>query len=128
MISCATAASLAIVLPALPYDLRDTDALRASHFVSETAHWLIPGRVMQGRHPGSGRGSALARLNGIRAAGCGTFVCLQAELPPQEGSVVLGGAVVEPLPGLEPYAADAAAADPDAPPAFCHYGIRGGVP
>ena len=113
-----------LVLPALPYDLRDTEALLKTHFVSEHANWLIPGHVMQGRHPGSGRGSAVDRISKIRGEGCGTFVCLQAETPPQEGSVVLGGTVVEPLPGLEPYAADALAAKPEEPPAFAHFGIQ----
>lgn len=120
----ATTLVFSLVLPPLPYDLRDTESLKASHFVSEHANWLIPGRVMQGRHPGSGRGSASDRMKCIRSEGCGTFVCLQAELPPLDGSEILGGAVVDPLPGLEPYADDARAADPEKPPAFAHFGIK----
>ena len=112
------------VLPPLPTDLRDVAALRASHFVSEHAHWVIPGRLMQGRHPSSGRGDARARMRALRGAGCSTFVCLQAELAPEEGSELLGGALVDPLPGLEPYAAAAAADPAAAPPAFAHFGIR----
>ena len=56
--------------------------------------------------------------------GVGTFVCLQAEVPPQYGSVSLGGTRVEPLPGLEPYAEDALAAKPEEPPTFVHFGIE----
>ena len=124
MFAIAAAVSLSLVLPPLPYDLRDTEALRATHFVSEHANWLIPGRVMQGRHPGSGRGSALGRISKLRAEGVGTFVCLQAEVRPQYGSVSLGGTRVEPLPGLEPYAEDALAAKPEEPPTFVHFGIE----
>ena len=118
-----TSFAASFALPPLP-DLRDLEALQATHFVSDTAHWAIPGLVMQGRHPGSGRGSTLSRLTAIRSEGCGTFVCLQAEVPPQDGSTVLGGVAVEPLPGLEPYAADAAAAAPESPLKFAHFGIR----
>lgn len=124
MLAILIASSAALVLPPLPLDLRDKAALRETHFVSEHANWLIPGRVMQGRHPRSGRGSAFDRIRNVRAEGCDTFVCLQAEVPPQEGSMVLGGSIVETLPGLEPYAADALAAKPEAPPAFAHFGIE----
>ena len=36
----------ALVLPALPG--RDRDALRTTHSISETAHWVAPGLLMQG--------------------------------------------------------------------------------
>ena len=129
MFSIAAALSLSLVLPPLPYDLRDTKALKASHFVSKHANWLIPGRVMQGCHPGTGGGSALERIRKIRAEGCGTFVCLQAEMPPEDGSELLGGLEPQDLerwasPGLQPYVAHAWRAKPEEPPAFVYFGIE----
>eukprot|EP00292_Cryptomonas_paramecium_P006142 CAMPEP_0113661598 /NCGR_PEP_ID=MMETSP0038_2-20120614/65_1 /TAXON_ID=2898 /ORGANISM="Cryptomonas paramecium" /LENGTH=384 /DNA_ID=CAMNT_0000576311 /DNA_START=14 /DNA_END=1166 /DNA_ORIENTATION=- /assembly_acc=CAM_ASM_000170 len=57
-------------------------------------NWLIPGRLMAGRYPhvtpyGSKTGSptteeAVRHLRRLAAAGVNTYVCLQAEVPPQD--------------------------------------------
>jgi len=122
-----TALALLGVLQLPPLvDLTDGTALRTAHFFSDTANWVVPGHVLQGRHPGSGRGSALKRLTDIREKGkCGTFVCLQAELPPQDGTS-FGGATdwqTVPMPGFEPYAEDAGSAAAG-PVSFVHFGIK----
>ena len=86
---------------------------------------------MQGRHPGSGRGSATNRVNSIVNEGmCRTFVCLQAESPPQDESGVLGGDddwKTNPM-NFKSYKEDVIAAigsdTSGPPPAFVHYGIR----
>jgi hypothetical protein len=89
---------------------------------------------MQGRHPGSGRGSATERVRAIiQDAGCTTFVCLQAECAPPDGSCTSFGGSDEwktnPNPGFISYAQDArqAAATSSSgqpEPQFVHFGIR----
>ena len=87
---------------------------------------------MQGRHPGSGRGSATNRIKSIVNEGrCRTFVCLQAESPPQDSeSGVLGGFhdwKTNPM-NFKSYREEVIAAigsdTSGPPPAFVHYGIR----
>ena len=110
-----TFAALGLALPPL-IDLSDAAALAPFKF-SPTANWLVPGRVLLGRYPTSGRGSAEARVAALREeALIDTFVCLQSELPPQDSGA--------PNPsGFEPYAELAAAARPESPPQFAHFGI-----
>jgi hypothetical protein len=90
---------------------------------------------MQGRHPGSGRGSATERVRAIvQDAGCTTFVCLQAESPPESSAscTSFGGSdewKTNPMPGFIPYAQDAqqaaaASSDGKPEPKFVHFGIR----
>ena len=78
------------VISELP-ELNDADSFTAMHDFSKTANWLIPGRVMCGHYPGAcpsrqisdekvSENLALLRDNGV----C-TFVCLQDEVPPQDG-------------------------------------------
>ena len=54
-----TFAALGVALPPL-IDLSDAAALAPFKF-SPTANWLVPGRVLLGRYPTSGRGSAEAK-------------------------------------------------------------------
>mmetsp|Transcript_14203 Transcript_14203/g.43585 ORF Transcript_14203/g.43585 Transcript_14203/m.43585 type:complete len:227 (+) Transcript_14203:122-802(+) len=126
MLAVGVAVYAVLQLPRL-VDLEDDVALRSSHFFSDTANWVVPGHVMQGRHPGSGRGSTLKRLTAIREEGqCGTFVCLQAELPPQDSSPSFGGAMTwqyAPILGFESYVQDATYAAFD-PVSFVHFGIN----
>ena len=109
-------AAAALTLPALPR-LDAPAALKESHSFSDQQNWLVPGAVLLGRYPGSGRGQwAEKAVRAMRGgAGVTTFVCLQSELPPQDG----GGEMPS---GFEPYAAHArACAGP--PPDFVHFGI-----
>ena len=110
-----TFAALGVALPPL-IDLSDAAALAPFKF-SPTANWLVPGRVLLGRYPTSGRGSAEARVAALREeALIDTFVCLQSELPPQDSGA--------PNPsGFEPYAELAAASRPESPPHFAYFGI-----
>eukprot|EP00553_Chaetoceros_curvisetus_P005105 CAMPEP_0204613670 /NCGR_PEP_ID=MMETSP0717-20131115/1589_1 /ASSEMBLY_ACC=CAM_ASM_000666 /TAXON_ID=230516 /ORGANISM="Chaetoceros curvisetus" /LENGTH=192 /DNA_ID=CAMNT_0051626161 /DNA_START=167 /DNA_END=745 /DNA_ORIENTATION=+ len=88
---------------------------------------------MQGRNPTSGRGSATTRINSIvNEGGCCTFVCLQAESPPQDESCgSCGGSddwKTNPM-NFNSYRDDviaaAASIDGEGPtPMFVHYGIR----
>lgn len=129
LFATAMQSSSAFSLPPLPsLALDDRIALRESHFFSETSNWVIPGSVLQGRHPSSGRGSATGRIEKIRTdGGCGTFVCLQAENPPQgEDGLSFGGSDdwrSDPMP-FDNYRDDVIAAAPGRPPSFVHYGIR----
>lgn len=113
-------------LPALS-SLSDQSALHTAHYFSPTANWLIPKHVIQGRNPTSGRGSSLERVRAIREqAACNTFVCLQAEIAPQDGGESFGGADdwrTNPMPGFDSYFQDAKAVVPE-PPIFLHFGIK----
>lgn len=57
---------------------------------SAYSHWLIPGHLMAGRYPFveparcKSRDAGEAQMEAILGAGITRFVCLQAELPPQE--------------------------------------------
>ena len=71
--------------------LHDTKTFTNTHEFSPTANWLIPGHVMCGHYPGvcPSRPNADEKITetlmDIRNAGICTFVCLQDELPPQDG-------------------------------------------
>lgn len=97
----------ALRLPALPPLHRP---LRATHAFSDEAHWLVPGRVLVGRYP-----QAPDTVRRLRDAGVTTFVCLQSEVPPQDGGAPMP-------PGFARYAAAAAACGGRAPD-FAHFGI-----
>jgi hypothetical protein len=121
--------SHALSLPALT-NLDDALAMRHNHEFSATANWVVPGLILQGRNPDSGRGSSEERMRKIREEGkVTTFVCLQAEIPPQtaDDSVAIPGgseAYKEGflMPGFTNYADEAVKFDPK--PKFVHYGIR----
>ena len=114
----ATAAAFslpALQLPMLPrLDTTPHAALRASHGLSGAANWLIPGRVLLGANPTKGRGATSARVAALRRdGGCGTFVSLQAELPPIDAPAEqFAGA------GAESYATDCSAESSWPPPTF----------
>ncbi|KAH8050846.1 cyclin-dependent kinase inhibitor 3 [Aureococcus anophagefferens] len=112
---CLAARSRALTaLPPLP--ALDAAVLQDSHGVSAEQNWLVPGRVMLGRYPGSGRGKRVdAVVDALRTAGVTTFVCLQSELPPRDSGETNP-------PGFESY--HAAAVNFDGPaPSFVHFGI-----
>ena len=84
-------APLALALRLPPPLLSVTDPqLAAVHSFSRTASWLVPQLVLCGRYPGScpsrpaDADEVAARLEAIRSQSVDTFVCLQAELPPQD--------------------------------------------
>ena len=98
--------------------LSDAALLRSTHYVSGSANWLLPGRVLVGRYPGTLPGETTeAAIGAIASAGVDTFVCLQAEVPAHGGAAYPAG--------LEPYAdlARAALAPLGREPAFVHLGI-----
>ncbi|PSC73500.1 MAP kinase phosphatase 6 isoform B [Micractinium conductrix] len=94
----------ATALPELP---PLDDNYEATCSFTDVGNWLIPGRLMAGRYPfvepGRCRSHEVgeAQLRELVQAGLTTFVCLQAELPPQE-SMRIGG-----LNGFLPYRATA---------------------
>ncbi|KAL7551447.1 hypothetical protein ACHAWF_014633 [Thalassiosira exigua] len=120
-------------LPPLP-DFASVADLRSTHVFSRTAHWIVPGLLMQGARPSPG-----PNLDDVvRRAGCRTFACLQAERAPEEGATLLGdggtrdweedgGAATDILPSysreVRAIAAEAGGGG-GRPPAFLHYGIR----
>jgi hypothetical protein len=107
------AAALGLSLPLLPSMGRDD--LRASHGFSAAANWLIPGHVLLGANPTKGRGSNLERVMAVCDGGCGTFVSLQAELPPMDSNL--------PFPaGAESYSLDVRACADRAQ--FMHFPIE----
>ena len=123
------AATHALVLPPL-VDLDQLDALRAAHYFSPQANWLVPGRILCGRYPGSCPSRPVDaetqrdRLAAIREH-ASTFVCLQSELVPQDASWPSegiagqsGNAIAPQTAKFQPYAADAGS---DA--SFVYYGI-----
>lgn len=60
--------------------------LRQSHSFSDTAHWLIPNVLMQGRRP-----QPHQVVDIVKRTNCTTFVCLQAECVPEVGAQLLNG-------------------------------------
>ena len=71
MMIVASLLSLALLLPPLP-DLKDGAGLKAAHFISPTANWVVPGRLLQGD----------SKLDGAKDD---TFLCaLQVEDPPAD--------------------------------------------
>jgi hypothetical protein len=79
----------------------------ARHQIAAYANWLLPGYVMVGRYPFiepsrcKERAQGEAQLEAILNAGITTFVCLQAEIPPQK-EMPIGG-----VDGFLPYKATA---------------------
>ncbi len=121
-------------LPPLPISVDDD--LRKSHGFSEEAQWAIPGRLMQGARPGFGIDSTnpAAIANQVKEivqkGKITTFVSLQAECLPEEGSALLdGGGCRKPTPkNLPPYWQEVVSAAKDigmATPTFLYYGIIG---
>ena len=119
-----------LALPPLT-SLADGEAMRAQHYFSTTASWLIPGHVLCGRYPGScpsrpvDRETQRARLAAIREHAT-TFVCLQSELPPQDAPELWpdggiggqsGNAVAPQTAKFQPYFDDARDAE------HVHFGI-----
>ena len=115
-------------LPSLPV-VRSAADLRKSHCFTNTAHWVIPGILMQG-----GRPLVTDQISNIvRETNCRTFACLQAECVPEVGSILLGDGGVQdwkcdPM-NLPTYCEEVRAvakeiiAGPSSP-MFLHYGIR----
>ncbi|KAL7544315.1 hypothetical protein ACHAWF_007699 [Thalassiosira exigua] len=111
-------------LPPLP-DL--SSDLRGSHGFSPKAHWVIPGALMQGERP------APDAVHGIATrAKCRTFVNLQSECVPEEGSIVLDDGGVQDWrrtpAAMAPYGDEVVRAyareGGGPPPSFLYYGIR----
>lgn len=123
-------------------------SLQPEHYFSGDAHWVIPGHLMQGRHPATSNNdddfssnTTADRINDILKKGkCSTFVCLQAEVDPREYApsssddislTSLGGLALwktDPME-FESYVEDAvriAKENDDAIciPQFVHYGIK----
>ena len=106
-------------LPPLPISV-DNDDLRKSHGFSEDAQWAIPGSLMQGARPGFGLDSTAAIANQVKEivqkGKITTFVSLQAECLPEEGSTLLdGGGCRKSAPkNLPPYWQEVVSAAKDA--------------
>ena len=120
--------------PPLPTAMNDRLSLAQSNGFGDYSSWVIPGCVMQGRNPTTGRGSAFDRINTIVNEGkCSTFVCLQAEAAPQDETEngVLGGVEdwkTTPMK-FDSYKEDVIQAismsgNSQLQPSFLHYGIR----
>lgn len=83
-------------LEALSSPLPLDDNYEIAHTFAPYANWLIRGRLMLGRYPFVEPSRVLDRQTGERQiseildAGITTFVCLQAELPPQ-AKIPVGG-------------------------------------
>ena len=95
-------------------DLSNTVAVRDTVlFQEQFANWLVPGCVMLGRYPGSDPKRSVSedaqreRVQGLRAAGVTTFVCLQQELLPLDDPK----ADPEPGPSFRSYYRDAGGGD-----------------
>mmetsp|Transcript_27430 Transcript_27430/g.46688 ORF Transcript_27430/g.46688 Transcript_27430/m.46688 type:complete len:265 (+) Transcript_27430:202-996(+) len=124
---CATT-NASISLPPLinqPVHLSD---VRESHSFTDTAHWVIPGMLMQGGRPQD----ADEIGNIVKEAKCTTFVCLQAECVPETDSALLDDGGVQdwkddpmdlPTYGEEVRALFQKEKNIDGP-TFLHYGIR----
>eukprot|EP01083_Nonionella_stella_P125717 380254_1 len=75
-----------ISLPALPHMPLPSPSwthqamisLRNSHAFTKTAHWVIPGVLLQGQRP---EAHEIRKI--VTEANCSTFVCLQAECAPE---------------------------------------------
>ena len=108
------ATSAAILLPPLTPLAPQPECL-AAHYFSDTAQWLVPGRIMLGRYPAScptrpiPAAAQRERVTSIAAAGVNTFVCLQAELPPQDTAWDDSSQGVVPKGTFVQYGADALA-------------------
>lgn len=118
-------------LPPLPISVA---YLRNSHGFSDQAHWDIPHKLMQGARPGFGLGDDKALADQVKKiVGEGkitTFVSLQAECLPEEGSILLdgGGCRKSEPKNLPPYSAEVekAAIEFRMPsPTFLYYGVVG---
>ncbi|KAL7531503.1 hypothetical protein ACHAXR_008097, partial [Thalassiosira sp. AJA248-18] len=106
--------------------LRSAADLRLSHSFSDTAHWVIPGVLMQGKRPQVEQISKILRLTN-----CRTFACLQAECLPEKGSILLDDGGVQDWkcdPMNSPAYCDEVQAITNEiggpSPVFLHYGIR----
>ncbi|CAJ1946020.1 unnamed protein product [Cylindrotheca closterium] len=80
--------SCKVTLPPLPPLHSNMASLKDTHSFSEDAHWVIPGHLMQGKHPirESFENMPWRVHDLVHRARCTTFVCLQAECPPQRAS------------------------------------------
>ena len=118
-----------LTLP-VPVSLSNDDELK-SHFFSQNANWLIPNLVLVGESPTWNKDPS-TYLQSVRGdAGCGTFVCLQSEIPPQsEEAISFGGfqdykETSDELPGYGNAAAAVKINGELAPkPSFLHYGLK----
>lgn len=116
----------------LPISVAD---LRKSHGFSDQAQWAIPHKLMQGSRPGFGLGENTTAMGDQmkKIVGEGkitTFVSLQAECLPEEGSILLdgGGCRKSEPKNLPPYfkeVVDSATQFGMPPPTFLYYGIIG---
>ena len=118
-------------LPPLPISVAD---LRKSHGFSDQAQWAIPHKLMQGARPGFGlsdNSSLAEQVQKIVGEGkITTFVSLQAECLPEEGSILLdgGGSRKSEPKNLPPYWKEIESAATKfgmPPPTFLYYGIIG---
>jgi len=125
-------------LPKLPTLPIDTDDIRKTNGFTNTAHWVIPNKLLQGARPGFGLSADTTlqdQVQTIVKAGCNTFVCAQAECLPEEGSILLdtdGGVRKSQPKDFPPYASHVIfAANEDGEgstsnkPTFLYYGIVG---
>ena len=127
----------ALTLPPLT-SLATPEALHV-HYFSSSASWLIPGRVLIGRYPGScpsrpcDAATQRNRLAVLREHVC-TFVSLQSELPPQDAIDLwpLGGISAQSNNAIQPqtkkfqrYYEDAGGIFDEVrgPTTFLHFGI-----
>ena len=120
-----------LTLP-LPVSLNNEDELK-SHFFSPQANWLIPNLVLVGESP-SWKKNTAQYLQAVREdAGCGTFVCLQSEVPPQSDDATSFGGFddwrtaegANETPDYGNAAASVKINDKLAPkPSFLHYGLK----
>lgn len=115
-------------LPSLPSlarcSMADCDC--RSHSFSNTAHWVIPGLLMQGERP---KVHQIRKI--ISETNCRTFVCLQAECLPEEGATLLGDGGVQDWKhnptNLPAYSNEVRAVTTEIggpSPIFLHYGVR----
>lgn len=107
-------------LPPLP-SIASLAELKLTHGFSESANWLVPGKVLLGANPTKGRGQTINRVKAIcNGGGCDTFVSLQAELPP----ITADPSDFDPnTPSVENYGPDAKACVQDRVPAFRRFPI-----
>jgi hypothetical protein len=69
-------------LPTLP-SLNDPVSIQDQCFYSETANWIIPGKVMAGQSPAKAKNVQAYVQDLYDRAHVTTYVCLQAEVEPQ---------------------------------------------
>eukprot|EP01083_Nonionella_stella_P231412 817146_1 len=103
-------------------------SLRNSHAFTKTAHWVIPGVLLQGQRP---EAHEIRKI--VTEANCSTFVCLQAECAPEDGSILLDDGGVQDWKKCErtdydAYGEEVRAITKDigvsTAPTFLHYGIK----